>query len=262
MRLDGRRVLITGAARGIGRRTATVMAEQGADLALFDRNEAVAETAEQVRALGRNAVHHLVDVADHDAVAAAVASVESELGPVDALVNNAGITTNIAPLARMSPEKWQLELGVNLTGAFNTIQAVIGGMADRGRGRIVNISSAAARGGLHSQVGYASTKAGLLGLTRNVTVEYAGHGVTCNAVLPGMIGTEKVMAMPKEIFDQAVSQSPTGRPGDPDEVAHLIAFLCSDMAGYINGVDILIDGGAAMNSVVLGSRRALRERGE
>lgn len=94
----------------------------------------------------------------------------------------------------------------------------------------------------------------------NVTVEYAGRGVTCNAVLPGMIGTEKVMAMPKEIFDQAVGQSPTGRPGDPAEVAHLIAFLCSEMAGHINRVDILIDGGAAMNSVVLGSRKALRSR--
>jgi len=257
-----RRVLITGAARGIGRRTALVMAGQGWDVALFDVSEDVAATADAVRELGRRAAHRLVDVSDHDAVAAAVAEITAELGPVDALVNNAGITTNIAPIEKMRPEKWQQELGVNLTGAFNTVQAVVGGMAERGWGRIVNVSSAAARGGLYNQVGYASTKAGLLGLTQNVTVEYAGKGVTCNAVLPGMIGTEKVMSMPREIFDQAVRASPTGRVGDPDEVAHLIAFLCSEVAGYINGVDILIDGGAAMNTLVLGSRRALRERGE
>jgi NAD(P)-dependent dehydrogenase (short-subunit alcohol dehydrogenase family) len=131
-------------------------------------------------------------------------------------------------------------------------------MAERGWGRIVNISSAAARGGLFNQAGYAASKAGVLGLTQNVTLEFAGKGVTCNAILPGVIGTENVMAMPQEIFDQAIRLVPTGRVGEPEEVANLIAFLCSDLAGYINGVDILIDGGAALNTVVLGSRKALK----
>lgn len=259
MRLDGKRALITGASRGIGRATAMVLAELGADIAMFDISEEVAQTAAAVRDLGRAASYRIVDVSDNEQVRAAVAEIEQELGTIDILVNNAGIVKNIAPIAKMSPEAWQKELGVNLTGPFNMIQVLAPGMAERGWGRIVNISSAAARGGLYNQVGYASTKAGVLGLTHNVTVEYAGKGVTCNAVLPGVIGTENVMAMPREIFDQAVSLTPTGRVGKPEEVGQLIAFLCSDMAGYINGVDILIDGGAAMNTVVLGSRKALQK---
>lgn len=258
MRLDGKRALITGASRGIGRATALVMAELGADIAMFDISEEVAQTAAAARDLGRSASYRIVDVSDNEQVRAAVAEIERELGTIDILVNNAGIVKNIAPIARMSPEAWQKELGVNLTGPFNMIQVLAPGMADRGWGRIVNISSAAARGGLYNQVGYASTKAGVLGLTQNVTLEFASKGITCNAILPGVIGTENVMAMPQEIFDQAVRLVPTGRVGDPQEVAHLIAFLCSDLAGYINGVDILIDGGAALNTVVLGSRKALK----
>ncbi|MCC5859986.1 MAG: SDR family oxidoreductase [Ectothiorhodospiraceae bacterium] len=260
MRLNGKTALITGASRGIGRATALVLAEHGADVALFDVRPEVEQTAQAVSGLGRRSYWQRVDVADADQVRAGVAAVERDLGAVDILVNNAGLVKNIAPLADMSAEAWQNELGVNLTGPFNMVQAVIKGMAERGWGRIVNISSAAARGGLYKQVGYASTKAGLLGLTQNVALEYGAHGVTCNAILPGLIGTENVRAMPKEILDQGVSLIPTGRVGEPEEVGHLIAFLCSDVAGYINGVDILIDGGAALNSVVLGSRRALRER--
>jgi NAD(P)-dependent dehydrogenase (short-subunit alcohol dehydrogenase family) len=238
MRLDGKRALITGASRGIGRATAMVLAELGADIAMFDIDEEVAQTAVAIRNLGRSASYRIVDVSDNEQVRTAVAEIAQELGPIDILVNNAGIVKNIAPIAKMSPEAWQKELGVNLTGPFNMIQVLAPEMAERGWGRIVNVSSAAARGGLYNQVGYASTKAGVLGLTHNVTIEYAGKGVTCNTVLPGVIGTENIMAMPKEIFDQAVSLTPTGRVGKPEEVGQLIAFLCSDMAGYINGVDI------------------------
>jgi NAD(P)-dependent dehydrogenase (short-subunit alcohol dehydrogenase family) len=213
---------------------------------------------EEVRSLGRQATYRQTDVSDNQAVREAVASVENELGPIAILVNNAGIVNNIASISRMAPEAWQRELGVNLSGPFNLIQAVAPGMAERGWGRIVNISSAAARGGLYNQAGYAATKAGVIGLTQNAALEYAGKGITCNAILPGVIGTENVMAMPREILDQAVRLVPTGRVGNPREVAHLIAFLCSDLAGYVNGVDILIDGGAGLNTVVLGSRKALK----
>src|SRR5690625_2440962 len=260
MRLDGKTVLITGAARGIGRATALVMAELGADIGLFGLNEAAEQTAEMVREIGQQASFRKVDVADAAQVKAGVAAMEAELGAIDVLVNNAGIVNNIAPLEKMSQEAWQRELGVNLSGPFNMIQAVVAGMAERGWGRIVNVSSAAARGGLYNQSGYAATKAGLIGLTQNVTIEYAGRGITCNAVLPGIIGTENVQAMPTEILEQAIRLSPSRRVGEPREVGQLIAFLCSDLAAYINGVDILIDGGAATNSVVLGSRRALKDR--
>lgn len=256
--LTGKIALITGGSRGLGRATAHCLAQAGADIAILDIDDQAATTVEEVKALGRRTTFRHTDVSDNAAVREAVASVEQELGPIDILVNNAGIVKNIAPISRMTQEAWQRELGINLSGPFNLIQAIAPGMAERGWGRIVNISSAAARGGLYNQAGYAATKAGLLGLTQNVTLEYAGKGVTCNAILPGIIGTENVMAMPQEIFDQAVRLVPTGRVGKPAEVANLIAFLCSELAGYINGVDILIDGGAALNTVVLGSRKALK----
>ncbi len=256
--MEGKTALITGGSRGLGRAAANRLAELGANIAILDIDDQAAATVEEVRLLGRRATYRKTDVSSNEAVREAVASVEGELGHIDILVNNAGIVKNIAPISRMAPEAWQKELGVNLSGPFNLIQAIAPGMAERGWGRIVNISSAAARGGLFNQAGYAASKAGVLGLTQNVTLEFAGKGVTCNAILPGVIGTENVMAMPQEIFDQAVRLVPTGRVGEPEEVANLIAFLCSDLAGYINGVDILIDGGAALNTVVLGSRKALK----
>jgi NAD(P)-dependent dehydrogenase (short-subunit alcohol dehydrogenase family) len=137
------------------------------------------------------------------------------------------------------------------------VRACVGAMAERGFGRIVNISSVAARGGLARQVGYSSTKAALLGLTHTVALEYAGKGLTCNAVLPGMVETENVRAMPQEIRDQALAHTPARRFGEPAEIAALVAFLCADEAGYINGAEIDISGGGHLNTLVLGSRRAI-----
>jgi len=261
MRLDGKTILITGAARGIGRACAIVMAELGADVGVFDISERISETAEAVRARGRKAAFAIVDVSDPEQVERGVTKVRAELGPIHGLVNNAGIVNNIAPLARMEQSAWNREIGVNLTGPFNMIRAVIGGMAERGWGRIVNVSSSAARNGLHNQVGYSATKAAVLGLTRNVTIEYASQGITCNAVLPGLIGTENVRAMPETIREHALGFVPARRLGEPEEVANLIAFLCSDMASFVNGADIPVDGGALLNPIVLGSRKAVAERG-
>jgi NAD(P)-dependent dehydrogenase (short-subunit alcohol dehydrogenase family) len=260
MSLSGRTVLISGASRGIGRATALVFAEKGARVALYDKDPNVAATADAVRAAGAEAAHVVGDVSDAAAVQAGVAALVEALGPVECLVNNAGITNNIAPLAKMAMEAWQREIGVNLTGPFNMIRAVVDGMAERGFGRIVNISSGAARGGLYNQVGYAATKCAVLGLTHNVCLEYGRKGVTCNAVLPGLIGTEVVMGMPAEIRDAFTAATPTRRVGTPAEVGHLIAFLCSDEAGFINGAEIDIDGGGRLNTMALGSRKELLGR--
>lgn len=261
MRHTGRLVLITGPASGIGRATALRFAREGARLALFDQQPAVEQTAADARKFGVEAQAWIVDVSDAAAIDAAVAQVCATLGEIACLVNGAGIVDHIASLAKMKPEAWTREIGVNLGGPFNLIRAVAPGMAGRGWGRIVNVSSAAARGGLTLQAGYAASKAGLLGLTRNVALEFGGNGVTCNAILPGLIGTEKVRAMPPRILEAGVAATPARRLGTMEEVAALISFLCSDEAGYINGADIDISGGSHLNTLVLGSQKDNRDKG-
>lgn len=255
MPLEGRIALVSGAARGIGRAIALALAADGADVGLIDIDTGVEGSANTIRALGRRSHVARADVSDSDAVAAAITSLVAELGSVDLLVNNAGIVNNIAPILKMKQSAWEREIGVNLTGAFNLVRAVVGPMADHRFGRIINISSTAARGGLFNQVGYSATKAGLLGLTHTIALEYARFGLTCNAVLPGLIGTENVLAMPAEIRSQAISQTPARRLGKPEEVAALVAFLCSERAGFINGAEIDISGGGHLNTIVLGSRK-------
>ena len=259
MPLRGRVALVTGAARGIGRATAQALAEAGADVAVTDVVPALEDAAAAVRAAGRRAALVVFDVADPAAAREGVARVRAALGPVDVLVNNAAIVNNVAPVLRMTPEAWARELAVNLSGAFNMIQAVVGEMAARGWGRIVNVSSVAAWGGLHHQPGYAASKAGLLGLTRTVALEHARDGITCNAVLPGLIGTELVAAMPAELRAGAVAATPARRLGEPREVARLIAFLASDAAAFINGAEVPIDGGLRLNTSSLASRREVGE---
>ena len=257
MGLDGRIALVSGAARGIGRAIALALASDGADVGLIDIDAGAEETAAAVRGLHRRSCVVRADVSSAEEIAAGVATIVAELGSVDLLVNNAGIVNNIAPFAKMKQAAWEREIGVNLTGAFNLARAVIGPMAERGFGRIVNISSVAARGGLFNQAGYSATKAGLLGLTHTIALEYARFGVTCNAVLPGLIGTENVLGMPAEIREQAVAQTPARRLGRPEEIARLIAFLCGEDAGFINGAEIDISGGGHLNTMVLGSRKEL-----
>ena len=260
MKLLGKVALITGAGGGIGRAIALRLAAEGASLALLDIGESLAATAQAVRAAsGRCECEH-ADIADAGEVGVAVAALQARLGSIDCLVNNAGITNHIAPLTRMDPARWERELAVNLSGPFNLLQAVLPDMVERRWGRIVNISSMAARGGLYNQAGYSASKAGLLGLTRNVTLEHARHGITCNAVLPGLIDTPAVQAMPTLVRDDALALVPARRAGRPEEIAALVAFLCTDEAGFINGAEIDIDGGSHLCPVVLGSAREIRER--
>jgi len=259
--VEGRTALVTGAARGIGRTIARVLAEAGARVALADRAPDVSRTAGELQARGLPVAAVCFDVASSEAVRGGVEQVRSTLGAVDVLVSNAGIVDHIAPLTKMQPERWARELDVNLGGAFHLLQAVLPGMVERRHGRITLISSVAAVGGLHHQAGYAASKAGLLGLAKTVTLEHARHGITCNAVLPGLIETETVAAMPAEIRDAFLSLVPARRLGQMEEVAQLVAFLTSDEAGFINGAEIRIDGGASLNAGTLGSRKELRGGG-
>ncbi|MGH7821447.1 MAG: SDR family NAD(P)-dependent oxidoreductase, partial [Candidatus Binatia bacterium] len=229
-----------------------------ADVAVVDLAPAVEETRAAIERIGRRSVAAVFDIADPAAVAKGVAAIRAALGDVDVLVNNAGIVNNIAPLAKMTPEAWDRELAVNLSGAFHMIQALIGPMVVKGFGRIINFSSVAATGGLFHQAAYAASKAGVIGLTQTVTLEHARHGITCNAILPGLIGTELVKAMPAEIRDRAIAATPARRLGEVREVGYLVAFLASDRAGFVNGAEIRIDGGSRLNTGALGSRKELR----
>ena len=250
--------VITGAAQGIGRVMAERFSAAGYLVVAVDVQAQVADTAALLCARGSRAVHATFDVSDPRAVGDGFSSVVDAFGPVDVLVNNAGIVTNIAPVAVMPFEAWQRELGVNLTGAFNCIQAVLPTMVVRGFGRIINVSSIAAWGGLFRQAGYAATKAGLLGLTKTVALEHGASGITCNALLPGLTATERVRDMPDAIREQALAHIPTGRLGAMIEVASAALFLASDEAAYVNGAELPVDGGMHLNATSLASRRGIR----
>lgn len=261
MLLEDKVVLITGAARGIGRATAFVMAEQGAQIGVADILPEVAATAEAIERDGGRAAFASFDIADPKEAREGTERIRAELGDIDILVNNAGIVNNVARLTRMTHDSWNREISVNLSGAFNMIKEVIEPMVEKQWGRIINVSSLGATGGLHKQAGYASSKAGLLGLTKTVALEHARDGITCNAVLPGLIATELVLRMPREILEASVSFIPARRLGAMEEVASLISFLASDQAGFINGEEIHIDGGMRLNVTTLGSRRELKDLG-
>jgi 3-oxoacyl-[acyl-carrier protein] reductase len=247
--------LVTGAGGGIGRAICLELGGQGWAVAACDLGEGAMETAALVRERGGEALGMVWDVRDAEAAREAHAQAEAELGPVEAVVANAAIVDRIAPAERLSEESWRGELDVNLTGAFLTLQPALEGMRERGRGRVVAISSTAATDGLAGQAAYAASKAGLLGLVRTLALELAPAGVTVNAVLPGMVETEKVAAMPAEVRDRALAAVPMRRFATPEEVAAVVAFLCSDAAAYVTGTWLPVDGGIGLSNLTLGRER-------
>lgn len=255
--------LVTGAAGGLGQAICRRLANAGWGLGLLDVADGVHAVAESLRADGHRVEAVQADLCSADAIADAVATLQARLGRpdgLDALVNNAGITNHIAPLTRMKLAGWQRELDVNLTAPFLLTQALLPGMVARGWGRIVNISSGAGRYGLFQQAGYSASKAGIIGLTRATALEHARHGISCNAVLPGLIETEAVAKIPAAMLDDALALVPARRTGRPDEIGALVAFLCSDDAGYLNGAELEIDGGGHLCPVVLGSAKEIESR--
>ena len=230
-----RRALVTGARRGIGAAIAIRLRGAGLEVVTLDREPGC---------------DHTVDLRSDEL---------PDLSEIDVCVSNAAITDTIAAADRMEPEAWTRDIEVNLSGAFRVVQACLGGMRERRWGRIVVISSGAARDGLPGQVAYTASKAGLVGMVKTIAAENVRRGITANAVLPGMVATEKVREMPAEILEALDELLPMQRMARPEEIAALVAFLCSEASAYMTGEAIGIDGGASLNTMSL--TRALRDRG-
>jgi 3-oxoacyl-[acyl-carrier protein] reductase len=269
--LSGRVALVTGGSRGLGRADALTLARAGADVAIADilvESEAESDetdrygvlatvarqqgmvhtesTAGEIRALGRRSLALKCDVTDREQVDAAVARVVEELGAVDILVNNAATLDHVGQFHDQRPDLWDRDLQVNLTGAFNCSQAVWPHMKERGWGRIVNMASVAGTLGGFGQASYSTTKAGILGLTKTLAMEGGRHGITCNAIVPGIIGTEAFRMANEAMNERIARRTVFKRPGDPQDIANAIAFLCSDLAGYITGVELNVSGGVEL----------------
>jgi len=230
--------LVTGGSRGIGAAISLALKEAGYSVAATyaGNDEAAAKfTAET------GIKTYKWNVADYDECSAGIAKVEADLGPVDVLVNNAGITRD-APFHKMTPDQWHDVINTNLTGVFNMTHPVWPGMRDRKFGRIIIISSINGQKGQFAQVNYAASKAGDLGIVKSLAQEGARAGITANAICPGYIATDMVMAVPEKVRESIIGQIPAGRLGEPEEIARCVVFLASDDAGFINGSTISANG--------------------
>ena len=230
--------LVTGGSRGIGAAISKELKNKGYMVAAtYAGNDeaAAAFTAET------GIKTYKWNVASYEASAAGIAKVEADLGPVEVVVANAGITRD-APFHKMTPQQWSEVIDTNLTGVFNTVHPVWPGMRERKFGRVVVISSINGQKGQFAQTNYAATKAGDLGIVKSLAQEGARAGITANAVCPGYIATEMVMAVPEKVRDSIIGQIPAGRLGEPEEIARCVSFLVSDDAGFVNGSTISANG--------------------
>jgi len=230
--------LVTGGSRGIGAAISKELKSKGYEVAAtYAGNDeaAAACTAET------GIKTYKWNVADYEESAAGIAKVEAEVGPIDVVVANAGITRD-APFHKMTPQHWKDVIDTNLTGVFNTVHPIWPGMRERKFGRVIVISSINGQKGQFAQVNYAATKAGDLGIVKSLAQEGARAGISADASCPGYIGTDMVMAVPEKVRESIIAQIPAGRLGEPEEIARCVAFLASDDSGFINGSTISANG--------------------
>ncbi len=238
----GRVALVTGGSRGIGEAISLTLKDAGYSVvATYAGNDEKAKQFSEETGIPT----YKFDVGDYDACQAAVAQIESDIGPVEVLVNNAGITRD-GTMHKMTYQQWNEVIQTNLTSCFNMCHAVLNGMRERGFGRIVNIGSINGQAGQYGQVNYAAAKSGIHGFTKALAQEGAAKGITVNAVAPGYIATEMVRAVPENVLEKIVARIPVGRLGEASEIARGVAFLVADEAGFITGSTLSINGGQHM----------------
>jgi 3-oxoacyl-[acyl-carrier protein] reductase len=244
--LAGKVALVTGASRGLGKAIALALAREGAAIAAVARSEeALVETLEAIRTAGGVAEPFAGDVSDGPAMDAVVEKIAARFEHIDVLVNNAGVTRD-GLLARMTSEAWDAVIDTNLKGAFNLTRTVGRMMVKQRSGRIVNISSVIGLMGNAGQANYAASKAGLIGFSKSVAREFASRGITCNVVCPGFIETDMTRELSDDLRKKLLERIPLQRFGHPDDIAGVVAFLCSPAANYITGQILTVDGGLVM----------------
>jgi len=244
-----RNVLVTGGMGGLGESICTKMADQGYTVVTTysPGNSTAKEWLAGMKGRGYSFQAYPVDVTDFDSCAACVKRIAAEVGPVDVLVNNAGITRDMT-FKKMTKSDWDAVIRTNLDSVFNMTKQVLDGMVERNWGRVINVSSVNGQKGAFGQTNYSAAKAGMHGFTKALSYEVAKKGVTVNTISPGYIGTKMVTAIPQEILDsKIVPQIPLGRLGKPEEVAGLIIYLASDEAAFVTGANISINGGQHMS---------------
>ena len=238
----GRVALVTGGTRGIGEAISIAMKEAGYTvIANYGGNDKAAQEF-----TGQTGIPAFkFDVSDYDAVQDGIAKIEGEFGPIEVLVNNAGITRD-GTMYKMDFEKWDKVIQTNLASCFNTCHAVVGGMRERGFGRIVNMGSVNGQAGQYGQVNYAAAKSGIHGFTKALALECASKGITVNAVAPGYVATDMVRAVPEAVLEKIIKTIPVGRLGEPEDIARSVMFLIADEATFITGSTLSVNGGQHM----------------
>ncbi len=246
MSLEGKVAIVTGAAQGIGQTIAACLARDGADVVVMDLDvERCQDTLAAIEREGRRAMSLKTNVAEWDSVKTNIDHVVKEWGPIDVLVNNAGITRD-GLLMRMKEDDWNLVLQVNLNGTFHCTKACLSSMSKQRSGRIINIASIVGAIGNAGQANYAASKAAVIGFTKTVAREYASRTVTVNAVAPGFIDTAMTQGLSQDVKDALLKQIPLQRLGSPTDVAEAVCFLASDAAGYMTGQVLHVNGGMHM----------------